>query len=99
MKLDKKMMVIFLTPALLSFLLVFIYPIFRTLFMSFFYVQTVTDSFLKWEFIGLDNYVMLFRSSMFMQSLHNIFYIWFYGGIAVFIVAMFFSILLTFGCR
>lgn len=67
--------------------------------MSFFYVGTVTDSFSLWEFVGFENYSNLFKSQMFIQSLKNIFYIWFYGGIGVFSIAMFLSLLLTSGYK
>lgn len=99
MKRNRTMMITFLTPALLSFCLVFLYPIIRTIFMSFFYVRTVTDGFGKWEFVALANYAKLFASPMFVQSLENIFNIWLWGGIAVFIVALFFSTLLTSGFK
>lgn len=99
MKRDKKMIIMFLTPALFSFLLVFLFPTIRTLLMSFFYVGTVTDSFNIWEFVGIGNYIKLFESRMFIQSLKNIFYIWFYGGIGVFSIALFLSLLLTSGFK
>lgn len=99
MKRDNKMMIMFLTPALFSFLLVFLYPTIRTFFMSFFYVGAVTDGINLWKFVGVGNYVKLFQSRMFIQSLKNIFYIWFYGGIGVFSVALFLSLLLTSGFK
>jgi multiple sugar transport system permease protein len=99
MKRDNKMMIMFLTPALFSFLLVFLYPALRTLLMSFFYVGAIADRSNLWEFVGISNYIGLFQSQMFIQSLKNIFYIWFYGGIGVFIVALFLSLLLTSGYK
>lgn len=92
-------MITFLTPALVCFAIVFLYPITRTVFMSFFYVQTVTDGLGKWEFVALSNYAKLFESPMFIQSLKNIFSIWLWGGIGVFITAVFFSVLLTSGFK
>ncbi len=99
MKRDKKMIIMFLAPALFSFLLVFLYPTIRTLLMSFFYVGAIADKSSLWEFVGIGNYIGLFKSQMFIQSLKNIFYIWFYGGIGVFIVALFMSLLLTSGYK
>lgn len=93
------MMVLFLTPSLLTFALVFIYPTIRTVFMSFFYVKTVTDKFAKWEFVGIGNYLKLMESSMFIQSLKNLFNIWLWGGIAVFLIAILFSMILTSGVK
>lgn len=92
-------MILFLTPALFSFALVFVYPTLRTLFMSFFYVKTVTDGFGLWEFVGLGNYGKLIGSSMFIQSLKNLFNIWFWGGIGVFLIAILFSMILTSGVK
>jgi len=99
MKRNRTMMITFLTPALACFAIVFLYPIIRTIFMSFFYVRTVTDGFGKWEFVAMANYVKLFASPMFIQSLKNIFNIWLWGGIGVFITAIFFSVLLTSGFK
>jgi len=95
MKNKKITLIIFIAPAVSTFLLVFIYPIIRTIFMSFFYVKTVTDNFNKWEFVGLGNYFKLLNSSMFIQSLKNIFNIWIWGGIGVFLIAGLFAVILT----
>ena len=99
MKPKHTMIVAFVTPAMFCFVLVFVYPIVRTVAMSFFYVPTVTDRVAAWEFVGFSNYRKLFESAMFVRSLINIFNIWLWGGIAVFVVAMFFSTLLTSGYR
>ncbi|MBF9017729.1 MULTISPECIES: carbohydrate ABC transporter permease [unclassified Oceanispirochaeta] len=99
MKQSKSMMVLFLTPALVTFATVFIYPIIRTVFMSFYYVKTVTDSFGKWEFVGFGNYGKLMASSMFIQSLKNLGNIWLWGGIGVFLIAILFSMILTSGVK
>jgi ABC-type sugar transport system permease subunit len=73
MKHNRGMMLAFLLPALLAFGIVYLYPTLRTFFMSFFYVQNITDSYSKWEFVGLENYIIQFKSSLFVQSLSNIF--------------------------
>jgi len=99
MKQNKTMMLLFLTPALLTFSMVFIYPTLRTVFMSFFYVRTVTDSIGMWEFVGMANYGKLLESSMFIQSLKNLFNIWLWGGIGVFLIAILFSMMLTSGVK
>ncbi len=67
--------------------------------MSFFYVKTVTDGIGLWEFVGFENYQKLFSSTMFVQSLKNIFNIWFWGGIGVFLIAILFSMILTSGVK
>ncbi len=61
------MIVAFLTPAVLLFLLIFLYPIVRTIIMSFFKIEGVTDSMNLWSFVGLDNYVKLFNTSLFQN--------------------------------
>lgn len=99
MKQSKSMMVLFLTPALMTFATVFIYPTIRTIFMSFYYVKTVTDGFAKWEFVGFANYGKLMASSMFIQSLKNLGNIWLWGGIGVFLIAILFSMILTSGIK
>ena len=56
MKKNKTMIVVFLTPAVLLFLGIFLYPIIRTVIMSFFKIDGVTDSMNLWEFVGFGNY-------------------------------------------
>lgn len=50
------MIVCFLTPALLFFIIMFLYPIIRTVIMSFFNVEGVSDPMSEWTFNGLGNY-------------------------------------------
>lgn len=99
MKRSKFMMFTFLTPAIFSFLLVYLYPTIRTTLMSFFYVKNVTDKYSSWEYVGLDNYLRQFQSSIFRTSLSNIFYIWLWGGIIILLSAMIFAVILTSGVR
>ena len=56
MKKNKGMIVGFLAPAVIIFLIVFLYPIIRTVLMSFFDIESVTDSFDMWTFVGIENY-------------------------------------------
>mgnify|MGYP000568035265 CR=1 FL=1 len=49
MKKNKTMIVVFLTPAVLLFLGIFLYPIIRTVIMSFFKIDGVTDSMDLWK--------------------------------------------------
>ncbi len=99
MKKSKSMIVLFLTPALILFSAIFIYPIIRTLIMSFFYVETVTSSINTWTFVGVENFVKLINTSLFMQSLWNLFRIWFIGGIGVMTLALLFAAILNSGIR
>ncbi len=62
-------------------------------------MKNVTSSISTWRFVGIKNYSIILNSKMFLQSLHNIFYIWFFGGIGVFIAAMVYSVILTSGIK
>lgn len=88
MKKNKAMIVTFLAPALFMFIMVFLYPICRTVVMSFFKIEGITDSFSKWQFTGIDNYVKLMNTTLFKTSMWNLFRIWFIGGIIVMSLAL-----------
>ena len=83
MKKNKGMIVGFLAPAVIVFLIVFLYPIIRTVLMSFFDIESVTDSFDMWTFVGIENYTKLFKTPIFVLAMKNIFKIWLIGGIIV----------------
>jgi multiple sugar transport system permease protein len=95
LKTKKPVLFIFLAPAALCYILVFLYPTIRTLAMSFFRVESVSSPMASWDFAGLANYAKLFRTPIFLQSLKNIGRIWFAGGCAVMIVALLFAVILT----
>ena len=58
MKKNKTMIVVFLTPAVLLFLGIFLYPILKTILMSFFKIEGVTDAMNLWavSYTHLDVY-------------------------------------------
>ena len=95
LKPNKPVIILFLGPALLCYVLVFLYPTFRTTFMSFFAVESVSDSFSKWVFNGLANYKKLFATTIYIQSLKNIGRLWFFGGLGVMLLALVFAVALT----
>lgn len=99
MKKSKTMIVVFLTPALLTYALVFLYPTIRTILMSFFKVEGVTDSVSTWSFYGLGNFKQLFQTPLFIQSMTNIAKIWLIGGLGVMFLALLFAVILTSGVR
>ena len=99
MKKNKTMIVCFLTPAVILFLTVFLYPICRTVLMSFFTIEGVTDSMSKWSFAGLENYITLFNTTLFRTSMWNLFRIWLFGGIIVQLLALLFAAIITSGIR
>lgn len=99
MRKSKSMMIIFLTPAVLSYLIIFLYPSLRTGIMSLFNVENITDATSKWQFVGMDNFLALKESTLFVQSMKNLVNIWLFGGIIVFALALVFSVILTSGVK
>lgn len=99
MKLKKTTLLIFILPAVLMFSVIFVYPIIRTFLMSFFKIESITDGFAGWTFVGLDNYSKLINTSLFITSLWNLFRIWSIGGIAVMLLALLFAVVLTSGIK
>ena len=99
MKKNKTMIVVFLTPAVILFLGIFLYPIIRTIIMSFFKIEGVTDSMGLWQFVGLDNYVKLLNTSLFRTAFWNLFRIWIVGGLVVMSLSLLFAVILTSGIR
>lgn len=65
------MIVCFLTPALFMFLMVFLYPLCRTIAMSFFHVEGVSDAVNTWTFAGLENYITLINTPIFYDAMFN----------------------------
>jgi len=100
MKKSKTMLAVFIAPAVVTFLIAFLYPIIRTVYMSFFALENVTDPMRAWSFAGTENFVVLFtQSPLFVQSMRNITRIWLMGGAGVFVTALLFSAILTSGIR
>lgn len=95
----KQMIFFFLTPAVLFFLLVFLYPVVRTIAMSFFYVEGVSDSTSSWQFIGLENYITLMKTAIFKESIKNMLKIWLWGGLITMSISMLFAVILTSGVK
>jgi multiple sugar transport system permease protein len=95
LKKNKPVIVAFLTPAVICYVAVFLYPTLRTLVMTFFKVESVSDPVAKWVFTGFGNYIKLFTTPIFLQSLKNIGRIWFAGGCGVMLLALLFAVILT----
>lgn len=88
------MIVLFMAPVVLIYMIFFMYPSIRTLHMSFFEVQNLASPVNSWEFVGLKNYGDLMHNPLFIISYKNIFTILFVGGLAVFIIAFLFSVII-----
>ena len=99
MKKSKRVILSFMLPCILSLLLMFVYPVLRTIIMSFFKMESITSDVSTWEFIGFENYTAAFNSKAFMISLWNVFRIWAYGGIVTLGIALLFAVILTSGIR
>ena len=99
MKKNKLMIFLFIMPAVLCLLFMFVYPVSRTVIMSFFRVESLTASTDTWSFYGLQNYVKIFNSTGFRQALQNMVRIWFAGGIITLSLSMLMAVVLTSGIR
>lgn len=93
------MIIGFVTPCALTLLIMYLYPVLRTIFMSFFSIESVTADAGTWTFNGLGNYARIFGSATFMTSLSNMLKIWLVGGILVLAIALLFAVILTSGIR
>ena len=98
-KRNKGMIIAFLTPAVLLFSVIFLYPIIRTIIMSFFTIEGITDTVTKWKFTGLSNFIKLANTTLFRTSMWNLFRIWLIGGIIVMSLALLFAVIITSGIR
>lgn len=99
MKKNKTMIIAFITPAILSFCIMFLYPVIRTIFISFYSVSSVTAPKDQWLAVGLGNYLKLFSSNSFKISMLNMFKIWAIGGTIVISISLLFAVILTSGVR
>jgi len=63
--------------------------------MSFFAVTNVTDPVSTWKFNGLGNYLKIFNSEVYIQSLKNIGRIWLFGGLGTMFFALVFAVVLA----
>ena len=99
MKKNKAMIAGFVLPCTLSLLIMYLYPVIRTIIMSFFASDSVTASVSEWSFNGLGNYARIFGSATYLTSLSNMLKIWFVGGILTLTIALLFAVILTSGIR
>ena len=99
MKKNKGLIVGFLTPMLISLVIMYFYPVLRTVMMSFFQIESVTAKTSDWVFNGFGNYAKIFGSASFQTSLWNMGRIWLVGGIITLSIALLFAVILTSGIR
>lgn len=99
MKKNRGMIVGFLAPAVIMFLIVFLYPIIRTVLMTFFKIDNVTAPISAWEFSGIENYKTLATTAIFRTSMWNLFKIWLIGGLIVMSFSLLLAVIITSGIR
>ncbi|MCI8912959.1 MAG: sugar ABC transporter permease [Lawsonibacter sp.] len=99
MRKNKTMIFWFCLPALLTLLIMYVYPVCRTVLMSFFQVESVTASMSDWTFYGLGNFNKIFSSQSFRTSMNNMLLIWFVGGLITLALSMLMAVVITSGIR
>lgn len=87
----RKMYIAFLSPVVIAFLVAYLYPVCRTVQMSFFEVSDISASRDTWNFVGLYNYKDLFSRQLFLVSFRNMLLIFLVGGVFVFLISLFFA--------
>lgn len=93
------MIIVFLTPALLSFVIMYLYPVLRTIVMSFFKVENITTPVSEWSFSGFQNFINIWESALFRTSIMNMMKIWLIGGVIVLSISLLMAVILTSGVR
>ncbi len=99
MKKNKLMITLFILPCVLSLLIMFVYPVCRTVVMSFFHVESLTASTSTWTSFGLGNYEKIFNSTSFQISMKNMVLIWVVGGVITLALSLLMAVILTSGLR
>ena len=99
MKKNKTMIALFIAPTVISLLVMYLYPVTRTVIMSFFHVDSVTAALSEWSFNGLANYTKIFHTASFIASMKNMLVIWLVGGIISLFLSMVMAVVLTSGIR
>ena len=89
-KKNKAFIIGFLLPCVAALVVMYLYPVARTVLMSFFGIESVTSGISEWSFNGVDNYIKIFSSPTFQRAMMNIFLIWLIGGVIVLSLALLF---------
>lgn len=88
-----------LAPAVICFVVVFIYPLIKTFLMSFFEVPVLSSPYSDWKYVGLANYTGALHNNVFCASLNNLVKIWFFGGIFTLALALFYAVIIASGVK
>ena len=99
MRKNKALIACFIAPTIITLALMYVYPVIRTVIMSFFEVSSLTSSVSTWSFNGLANYFTILHNAAFKTSMINMALIWFVGGVITLILSMVMAVILTSGIR
>lgn len=99
MRKNKVLIACFITPTIVTLALMYVYPVIRTVIMSFFEVSSLTSSVSTWSFNGLANYFTILHNAAFKTSMINMALIWFVGGVVTLALSMVMAVILTSGIR
>lgn len=99
MLIKKRIIALFLLPAVIIYLAIFLYPTIRAVMMSFYNIQSISSKMNTWNFVGIDNYTDLLHNSYFLTSVWNVLKIWIFGGMIIFFFAFLFAVILSSGVR
>ena len=99
MRKNKALIACFIAPTVVTLALMYIYPVARTVLMSFFRVTNLTSSVSEWSFNGLDNYFKILHTADFITSMKNMLLIWLVGGIVTLALSLLMAVILTSGIR
>lgn len=97
MKQSKRTIALFMAPSLILFAIVFVYPVIRTLLMSFYEVPGITADSSTWSWVGGTNYNSLMSTRLFQISMINFVKLWIFTGIATLVLALLLAVILTSG--
>lgn len=89
----------FVLPSVICLLIMYLYPVCRTVLMSFFETGSVTAPMSDWSFAGLGKYFDIFSAPAFRLGMTHMIQIWFFGGILTLAIALLFAVILTSGIK
>lgn len=99
MKKNKGLIIAFSLPIVITLCVMYVYPVARTVMMSFFKIDSVTAEISAWEFAGIGNYAKIFTSATFKTAMWNMARIWIIGGVISLGLALLLAVILTSGIR
>ena len=99
MKKNRTLIFLFMAPTVICLLLMYVYPVIRTVIMSFFHVESLTASTSDWSFNGLANYFKIMHNAGFITSMKNFLAIWIVGGVITLALSLLMAVILTSGIR